>query len=379
MAIMGRQTIIASPDNSNGVDAILTDYCSTFGNNCIRKKETELTANDYAKDILMVGVLNHFKNWNKLKTPIVQIKNGFIINGKMFTDPSDGFVFVDTNRIVLSGNSLKAVKDAQLALTGGHDILVLQKGKITYFGNRKDETKFNWFNLQKLKQINYNYKKSGLFAAIYVSKTFKDTIDFQKLNKELNTYVQQFLRIYKLKMPLKKVSWFLHSNMLEYGTMSGMFGLTCPGNSSAGFSIRGEIHTNGFNTGLVKHEYGHFLFDNTIPQDNNPAFFVEGCVEYVTNCNDQDLFKKRVETAKKFKDTLNYTDLIINNKDFYGQYSGSNYSVCGVFVKFIVDKFGVEAFKRFCAAAGKSKAAQDIFKMDFDTLVFNYKTWLDTQ
>jgi hypothetical protein len=379
MTIIGRQTIIASPDNSEGLDAILNDYCGTFGSNCIRKKESELNASDYAKDILMVGILSDFKNWGQLKAPITLTNNGFIINSKLFKDKSDGFVFVDTNKLIISGNSLRAVKDAQLALTGGHDILIVQNGKITYFGNRKDNTHFNWFNLQNLKQTNYYHKKSELFSAIYISKTFKDTINYPKLYTELKSYVQQFLSIYNLKMPIKKVSWFLHSNMNEYGSMSGMFGLTCPGNNSAGFSIRGEIHTNGFNTGLVKHEYSHFLFDNAIPQDNNPAFFVEGCVEYVTNLNDKDLFSKRVETAKKFKDTLNYTDLIINNKDFYGQYSEANYSVCGVFVKFIIDKFGIEAFKKYCATANKNEKTKDIFKGDFETLVNSYKDWLDTQ
>ena len=379
MTIIARKTTIVSPVASTGLDAILTDYCGILGNNCVRKKETELAGSDYENDILLVGVLSDFKNWDKFKTPIKRIGNGFIINGRTFKDQLDGFVFVDTNRIVISGNSLKAVKDAQLALTGGHDILIIQNGKITYFGNRKDSSHFNWYNLQNLKGTNYTKRKSELFSAIYISKIYKDTINYPKLYRDLKTYVQQFLTIYNLKMPVKKVSWFLHSNMIEYGTMSGMFGLTCPGNNSAGFSIRGEIHTNGFNTGLVKHEYSHFLFDNTIPQDYNPAFFVEGCVEYVTNLNDNHLFTSRIETAKKFKDSLNYADLIINNRDFYGQYSEANYSICGVFVKYIVDKFGVESFKQYCLTDNKRIKTTTIFNMDFETLIKGYQVWLDTQ
>ncbi len=154
---------------------------------------------------------------------------------------------------------------------------------------------------------------------------------------------------------------------------------SCPGNNSAGFSIRGEIHTNGFNTGLVKHEYSHFLFDNSIPQDNNPAFFVEGYVEYVTNLNDSALFKKRVATAKLYRDTLNYTDLIINNKDFYGQYSEANYSICGIFVKYIIDNFGVQAFKKYCVASNKMITTKNVFKTDFESMIAGYKKWLDEQ
>ncbi len=378
MAIIGRQTILVSPDKRIGLTAILDEYCSTLGTNCIRKKESDLTDSDFAKPLFLIGVLTDFKKWKLYKTGISIIENGFLINGKPFQDKLDGFVFVDTNRIIISGNSLKGLKDAQLALTGGHDILITQNGKITFFGNRRVQ-KYDWFNLQNLKFTNYIKKPSELFSDIYVSKTFIDTIDYINLNKNLQLYAKQFLSIYNLKMPLNKISWFIHSNMQEYGTMSGMFGLTCTGNNSAGFSIRGEIHTNGYNIGLVKHEFSHYLFDNTINQDNNPAFFVEGCVEYVTNINNSSLFKQRIEIAQKYKDTLNYADLIVANKDFYGQYSESNYSICGIFVKYLIDQFGVETFKKYCLTNNKLVATKDIFKIDFQGLVEGYKNWLAKQ
>lgn len=76
---------------------------------------------------------------------------------------------------------------------------------------------------------------------------------------------------------------------------------------------------------------------------------------------------------------MNYTDLIINNKDFYGQYSDANYSVCGVFVKFIMENYGVEAYKKYCLTSNKSDATKEIFNTDFGSLVNKYKTWLDSQ
>lgn len=378
MGIIGSPTILVSPDKSIGLEPILNEYCTILGKNCVRKKESELTEIDLTNNLFLVGILTDFEKWKLYKTPISIMGKGFFFNNKSFLNKSDGFVFVDTNRIIIGGNSLQAVKDAQLALTGGHDILITQNGKITYFGNKKNQ-KFDWFNLQNLKATNYKKNLSELFSAIYVSKTFADTIDYSQLNKSLKVYTKQFLSIYNIKMPVKKIDWFLHSNMQEYGTMSGMFGLTCPGNNSAGFSIRGEIHTNGYNIGLVKHEYSHYLFDNTIHQDNNPAFFVEGSVEYVANINDSVLFRQRIEIAKKFKDTLNYTDLIINNKDFYGQYSEANYSICGIFVKYIIDNFGVEAFKKYCSIGNKKTTTKDVFKIEFDEIVSGYKSWLDNK
>lgn len=378
MRIISHPTTIVSADNGADLESMINDYCGTLGSNCTVKKESALTASDFSKNLFVIGVLSDFKKWKNFKSPVTIDEKGFIINNRKFQDKSDGFAYVDTNKIFIGGNSLDAVKDAQLALTGGHDILITEHGKITFFGNKRGG-KFDWFNLQNLKSTNYTRKFSDLFSNIYISKSFKEFINYPNLEKELRSYVQQFLSIYEIKKPDKKIAWFIHSTMQEYGTMSGMFGLTCPGNNSAGFSIRGEIHTKGFNTGLVKHEYSHYLFDNTIPQENNRAFFIEGCVEYVTNMNDSSLYRHRVELAKMYRDTLNYTDLIINNKDFYGQYSDANYSVCGVFVKYIIDNFGVASFKKYCLAKNKTIATKEIFKDDFEEFISGYKNWLAMQ
>ena len=378
MSLVARPTIIVAPDKSVGLNAILDEYCVAIGNNCTQKKEAALTTGDFSKDLFIIGVVSDLKKWNQYKIPIKVIEKGFSINNKRFLDKSAGFAYVDSNRIIIAGNSLQAVKDAKLAFTGGHGILIVEGGKITFFGN-KDGRRFKWFNLQNLKETNYAKKTFPPFSAIYVSKTFQDTIHYTKINNDLQSYVQQFLSVYQIGMPSKKVDWFIHSSMQEYGTMSGMFGLTCPGNNSAGFSIRGEIHTKGFNLDLVKHEYSHFLFDNKIPQENNRAFFIEGCVEYVTNMNDSNLFKQRVTVAKKFRDSLDYTGLITGNQDFYGQYSDANYSISGIFVKYIVDSFGVEAFKNFCLASDKKNAAKTIFKKEFESVITGYKEWLGKQ
>jgi hypothetical protein len=378
MAIIGKPTILVMPDDNIELQSITSEYCGDLGNNCIQKTVSEIKDTDYSKPFFIVGEIDKIKNWSSFNLPVKKLAEGFEINNKRFVDASDGFAFIDANHIIVSGNSLQALKDVQLAFSGGYNITILEKGKITFFGNYQSG-KFDWYNLQNLKTENYYRKNLVLFSKVYLSKTFPDSIDFSKTETELKKYSAQFLSVYKISMPAKKIDWFIHSNMQEYGTMSGMFGLTCSGNNSAGFSIRGEIHTNGFDLGLVKHEYSHYLFDNSISQENNPAFFIEGCVEYMTDLNDTSLYKERLTIAKKYKDTLNFADLIINNKDFYGQYSGKNYSVCGVFVKYIIDNFGVDTFKEYCFAKDKTVATKKLFKKDFLELLQGYKTWLDAQ
>lgn len=378
MGMLNRNTILLSPDQSVGLEQYLSDYCSSFGEHCIRKKESECLPADYTHPVLAMGVIRQFRQWDWLKLPVQRIRNGFSVNGKLFLDSLDGIVWVDSNRILIAGNSLQAVKDVQLAFTGGHDLLLVQKGKITYFGNRRDGS-FNWFNLQQLKQTNYQRMSSGVFDKIFVSKHFHDSINLPRIQQDLRQYIRQFLSVYQIPKPSTGVSWLLHANLTEFGFMSGLFHLTCPGNNSAGFSIRKEIHTNGYNIGLLKHEYSHFLFDYSISQDHNPAFFVEGSVEYVTNLNDTSLFHQRLELARRFSDSLNFQTLIVKGQDFYGRYSAENYAVCGVFVKYLMDQYGVSSFKQFCLAADKEKAAVSLFQQNMAALIGSYKSWLKNQ
>src|ERR1700733_13296058 len=76
MNIIGNPTIVVSPDDSRGLDAMIGDYCSTLGSNCILKKELALSDSDYAKNILMVGVLKDFKQWKNYHLSVLKLNNG---------------------------------------------------------------------------------------------------------------------------------------------------------------------------------------------------------------------------------------------------------------------------------------------------------------
>lgn len=150
MSMLSKPTIIVSAGNESHLEKMIEDYCESFGSNCIRKKEGDLTKADFEKNIFLVGIVSDFKKWPAYKFPVKQVGHGFTINGKRFTDAGDGFVYADSTRLVIGGNSLQAIKDAQLALTGGHSILVIHERKITWFGNQRNYG-FDWYNLQDLK------------------------------------------------------------------------------------------------------------------------------------------------------------------------------------------------------------------------------------
>jgi hypothetical protein len=79
------------------------------------------------------------------------------------------------------------------------------------------------------------------------------------------------------------------------------------------------------------------------------------------------------------KDILNYNNLIINNKDFHEKYSEASYSICRIFVKYIIDNFGVGVIKKYCVTTNKKVITKMLFKIDFIDIVNGYKLWLDKQ
>ncbi len=195
MVFLGQPVMLISPDDAQGLDGLLQEYRSTLGAQCVVKREAELLRADYAGRLFVVGELARFRHWEKLGVPVRKLAEGFALNGRTFRDPAAGVAYVGDTRILLSGNSLRGLKDAQLALTGGHDVLLTERGQITYFGNYQNG-QLNWYNLQQFKPANYRQVKSRYFATIYVSKTFAEKVDFRQVETELKTYTQQFLAVY---------------------------------------------------------------------------------------------------------------------------------------------------------------------------------------
>src|SRR5579871_6626000 len=73
MAILGKPTIILSPDDNKDIKPILDEYCSDFGNNCISKTISQMTDSDYNKPVFIVGDIHKIKNWQKFKLPLKQL------------------------------------------------------------------------------------------------------------------------------------------------------------------------------------------------------------------------------------------------------------------------------------------------------------------
>lgn len=101
-------------------------------------------------------------------------------------------------------------------------------------------------------------------------------------------------------------------------------------------------HISGFNEDILKHETGHSIIENTIGLNPNP-FFSEGFRQYTDYFFSPESYAKDLETFRRHMETLTADLVASGGHTFFN--TMDNYSISGVFVKYLIERTGLEAFK----------------------------------
>ena len=290
-------------------DSLLNDrievHSSWYNDTCLMKKEEELTKTDYNKHLWILGTIADYKNWDNFNLPIQKTKNGFRFNNIEFTDSLDGIGIVDTNRIVFVGNSSQTIfglREPDLAY--GYNFVVTQNNKKTYFGNFENDT-VNWSNLEWLKETNY-LSHSYEYIDFLVSKKYQKSLNLDSIYIVLQSFAKDFCNLFRIQIPEKKPLALIHQNHSEIANMTAYWDGACGGHIY-GFHVWNEFHTEGFGFGLIKHEFGHHLFNENF-KHHIPPIITEGVIEYYFNQIDINKYSKNLELSKLYADSLNFID-----------------------------------------------------------------------
>lgn len=89
---------------------------------------------------------------------------------------------------------------------------------------------------------------------------------------------------------------------------------------------------------IVKHEVAHIVFDQLGDPDDAPIGISEGIAVYIAE-----------QIDKKLLDTNDPPSMVKLNEEAYF-YENSGYDYSGVYVRFFIEKFGIEAFKNIYTA-----------------------------
>jgi hypothetical protein len=368
-----KRFLFVIPDKA---DSVLSErmrvYSSWYQDTICVKKESELLKNDYHKHLWIIGKINGFKEWARFGLPIVKIDNGFTFNKIEYTGTLDGISFVDTNRIAYVGNDnncLFGIREP--SYSNGFDFTITQDLRKTIFGNFicGYDSVFQ-SDLQLIRKNNYEYYPSE-FMDYYVSYKL-DNIDIDEIKQSLKQFCQDFCHFYHLPVPKEKIKAFFHFDQLEILMVSGYWD-RC-GGDIGGLAPKGEIHMKGISPDLISHEFGHKIYESHFgSSDDKPGFLSEGVVRYYFSKNDKKQYRGDLNIALKNIDNIDYLSKFDERTKFDFH---NDYPVSGVFVKYILDNYGVDILNKYYAQNEFVHRTQFVFHKSIEEFIADYKIWL---
>jgi hypothetical protein len=329
------------------------------------------------ENYVLLGIFKDFANLRDYRLPL-SFKDNIWSLGKIKLDErSNAIVIINksANCLAILGNSYEAIDNLHSRWLGYYDYYILQDNIISYFGNLIDG-KFDpdsLVDIELIRKENYSRIIENDFVKAHFSCRFDDPNKYKTKLDSLNDIFKEFCKVFKINMPTQKLDYFIHSDFTEINIVSGS---PKPGKMS-GFVVDGLIHTVGLDLGLLMHEGVHFIFLNSIKYRDQ--FFNEGIPGFFGLY----LHPDQINTDKKL--LLDYLDydfksLITGKTDFFrGPYKDGqllSYQISGLFVKFLVDTYGIDKTIEFYKYPDLTKAFETVFEKKIETIISDWIKWI---
>ena len=325
---------------------------------------------------LIIGITSKLKDLRIFDLPISIKDNKCTLGTIELTDYDDAITIINANAqcSAVIGNSYAVLRNISFGrFMGLYNYYILKNNKMSYLGNLK-ENKFipdSLVDLALIRNVNYSRKIDNNYIEACFSCKYKTISQFQSSIDTLIDSFNDFCRIYKVNEPAQKLKYFIHWDQLEINIVSGD---PKPG-STGGLVIDNLIHTVGMDKELLSHEGVHFIFNNNLRSPN--SFFNEGIPSSFA------LFQhpERITSdCKLIQDNLEIIDLITGKTDFWkGPYKNGqclSYPISGLFVKFLIDKYGIDNLKRFYQYTDISEGFKAIYNLELHILATEWENYI---
>ncbi len=325
---------------------------------------------------LIIGLINKQKDLSIFDLPININNNKCTLGTIELTDYDDAITIINEKArcSAVIGNSYAALRNISFGrFMGLYDYYILKNNKMSYLGNLK-ENKFisdSIVDLELIRNVNYSRKIDNNYVEACFSCKYKTISQFQSSIDTLIDSFNNFCRIYKVKKPAQKLKFFIHYDQLEINMVSGD---PKPG-STGGLVIDSLIHTVGMDKELLSHEGVHFIFNYNLRSPN--SFFNEGIPSSFA------LFQhpERITSdCKLIQDNLEIIDIITGKTEFWkGPYKNGqclSYPISGLFVKFLIDKYGIDKLKRFYQYTDITEGFKDIYNLELQIIATEWQNYI---
>jgi len=325
---------------------------------------------------IIIGLTSKLDDLSIFDLPIKINDNKCNLGPIELTDYDDAIIIINerANYIAAIGNSYAALRNISSGrFLGLYDYYILKNNKMSYLGNLKDN-KFisdSLVDLALIRKENYAQKIDNKYIEACFSCNYETVSQFQDSIDALVDSFDDFCRLYKVMKPNQKLKFFIHSDQLEINIISGD---PKPG-STGGFVIDSLIHTVGLDEELLTHEGVHFIFNSTLRSPN--AFFNEGIpLSFALFQHPERI----TDDCKLIQDNLEITDLITGKTGFWnGPYKNGqclSYPISGLFVKFLLDKYGIDELKRFYQYPDVAEGFNAVYNVEIPMIVKEWENYI---
>jgi hypothetical protein len=325
---------------------------------------------------LIIGLTGKLNDLSIFELPLKFTGSICTLGPIELTGSDDAITVINENAqcAAVIGNSYSALRNLSSGrFLGVYNYYILKNNIMRYLGNLKDN-KFipdSLVDLELIRKENYSQKIENKYIAACFSCKYKTIRQFQGPIDDLVKSFEDFCRLYQVKRPPEKLKFFIHSDQLEINIVSGD---PKPG-TTGGFVIDSLIHTVGLDKDLLTHEGVHYIFNFNLRSPN--AFFNEGIPLSFALFQHPERIRN---DCKLIRDNLEIRNLITGKTGFWeGPYKKGqclSYPISGLFIKFLIDNYGIDKLKSFYQYPDITEGFKNIYNMELPVIVEEWKNYI---
>jgi hypothetical protein len=305
----------------------------------IFKKESDLVPKDLEKHLQIYGAIFKFKN-SYSKLPIRVSGEYFSYKTESFHKSNDAFYYLTDNAKVLytCRNKQSTLNPFLIYGIGAYQFYLFSNNEIYYSGYVNPYAHSEKVNdIRKLKK-DYFHEKSTLFYDLNVAKAINIDSLYNILSDTLDKYVINLCNSLDVDTSnIDNMKLYIYADRIELQRF-----IAAPMWSTVWGKCMGNVlHTCNGDIATIKHETAHSIISQKIGYYSN-SLFDEGFRQYTEYLFNKDAYDSDLEITKKHFELLKEELLKGDNSFFNNQL---NYSISGVFTKYIIDKIGFPEFK----------------------------------
>ncbi len=347
----------------------------------IVKKESELNEDDYLKPLLIHGPIDGFSDWNKFNVPIKKIEKGFKFLDNHYTEPNDGIYYTSPSRMVFTGNSINPIWLVQ-AQFHYFPYSIVRNNERAIIGNNLPQETFE-IDLISIRKNNYATITTQDFI-LYVSKKIDSVLVAENV-AVIDSFSKKVYEQLNIAPVTDQIVTYIHSEPNEATFFANFYWMQgfdeLAKDRTFGTVFMKQLHCVGFYTGLIKHEAFHAIWEKSVGFTTN-VFFIEGIQGFYEWGQDTSKINRDYKMLNSYLDYIkspDFKDLVLDGSQysFWGKAPSHDgwtiaYPLSGLFVKYLVDNWGIELFKEVYVAEDMTIAFKEVYKKTVDELIADF-------